>query len=124
MQEELARLDETLPNNTQVKLRAKGKNRIALSPLQPQPDPVHLVDLKAEVMRRWPMTSLLDVLKETDLRVGFTEVFKSLSSREQIGIPALSNTTWATRTSSTPSATRSYRATSSRISGTTDLLEY
>ncbi len=62
MQEELARLDATLASNTQVKLGAKGKNRIVLSPLQPQPDPVHLVDLKAEVMRRWPMTSLLDVL--------------------------------------------------------------
>jgi len=40
-------------------------------------------------MRRWPMTSLLDVLKETDLRVGFTEVFKSLASREQIDRPTL-----------------------------------
>jgi TnpA family transposase len=35
------------------------------------------------------MTSLLDVLKETDLRVGFTEVFKSLASREQIDRPTL-----------------------------------
>jgi TnpA family transposase len=30
------------------------------------------------------MTNLLDVLKETDLRVGFTEVFKSLGSRENL----------------------------------------
>jgi TnpA family transposase len=35
-------------------------------------------------MRRWPMTRLLDVLKETDLRVGFTELFKSLASREHL----------------------------------------
>ena len=28
------------------------------------------------------MTSLLDVLKETDLRVGFTQAFKILASRE------------------------------------------
>ena len=30
------------------------------------------------------MTSLLDVLKETDQRVGFTEAFKSLGSRENL----------------------------------------
>ena len=32
--------------------------------------------------RRWPMTSLLDVLKEADLRIGFTDEFRSMSSRE------------------------------------------
>lgn len=30
------------------------------------------------------MTSLLDVLRETDLRVGFTDAFKSLRSRENL----------------------------------------
>ena len=60
-----------------------------LSPLSAQPEPRHLAQLKAELMRRWPMTSLLDVLKETDLRVGFTELFKSLASREHLDRPAL-----------------------------------
>ena len=40
--------------------------------------------MKAELMRRWPMTSLLDVLKETDLRVGFSEAFHSVASREML----------------------------------------
>jgi len=39
---------------------------------------MNLVRLKAEMQERWPMTSLLAVLKETDLRVGFTEDFKSV----------------------------------------------
>jgi hypothetical protein len=30
-----------------------------------------------EITKRWPMTSLLDVLKETDLRVDFTRFFRS-----------------------------------------------
>jgi hypothetical protein len=38
-------------------------------------DVVHLVNLKGELVARWPMTSLLDVLKETDLRVGITPHF-------------------------------------------------
>ena len=84
MQEELELLNKTLPKNPHVRLRDQGKKRIVLSPLSAQPEPRHLVKLKAELMRRWPMTCLLDVLKETDLRVGFTERFKSLASREHL----------------------------------------
>ena len=40
--------------------------------------------MKAELMRRWPMTSLLEVLKETDLRVGFSEAFHSVATRERL----------------------------------------
>ena len=34
--------------------------------------------LKAELGRRWPMTGLLDMLKEADLRVGFTDAFTTV----------------------------------------------
>ncbi len=45
---------------------------------------VNLARLKAEVGQRWPMTSLLDILKEADLRIRFTEVFTSSATREQL----------------------------------------
>ena len=48
-----------------------------LSPLAPQPEPTNLLALKAEIARRWPITSLFDVLKETDVRVGLTQCFRS-----------------------------------------------
>jgi TnpA family transposase len=82
MEGSLSRLNDGLPQNPKVTLRANGKNRIKLSPLDPQPEPANMLRMKAELMRRWPMTSLLDVLKETDLRVGFSEVFHSVASRE------------------------------------------
>ena len=82
MHDALATFNAGLPSNPKVKLRSRGKNRIRLSPLEPQPEPPQLLQLKAEVLRRWPMTSLLDILKETDLRVGFTEAFPSLATRE------------------------------------------
>ncbi len=82
MSDALSTFNEGLPSNPKVKLRSRGKNRIHLSPLEPQPEPPQLLQLKAEVLRRWPMTSLLDMLKETDLRVGFTEAFPSLATRE------------------------------------------
>jgi hypothetical protein len=34
--------------------------------------------------RTWPMTSLLDMVKETDLRLGFTEVLKSPTAYETL----------------------------------------
>ena len=53
-----------------------------MSPLEKQPEPLNILRLKSELVQRWPMTSLLDVLKEADLRIGFTDSLKSLASRE------------------------------------------
>ncbi len=82
MQTALLELDTNFPNNPKVTLRRDGKKRIILSKSEPQPEPAQLARLKVEVGRRWPMTSLLDVIKEADLRTGFTDVFKSLGTRE------------------------------------------
>jgi Tn3 transposase DDE domain len=84
MRDELAALDRTLPHNTDVEILAKAKGWIKLSPLAPQPEPPNLLALKAEIARRWPMTSLLDVLKETDVRVGFTQGFRSPTAWENL----------------------------------------
>jgi hypothetical protein len=40
-----------------------------------QAEPQKLARLKAEIAAEYPMTSLLDMLKEADLRLGFTEAF-------------------------------------------------
>ena len=80
----LEQLNRTLPDNPQVQLLPKGGGWIALSPLPPQPEPMHLSLLKTEIGSRWPMVGLLDLLKETDLRVRFTDHFKSLTVRENL----------------------------------------
>ena len=82
MAESLQSFNDTIVTNDKVKLIERRKGRISLSPLEPQPEPKQLLHLKTEVTRRWPMTSLLDVLKEADLRIGFTDEFRSMSSRE------------------------------------------
>jgi TnpA family transposase len=82
MEQALAHFDAHLPANPKVRLRTYGTKRIVVTPLDPQAEPTQLQRLKVEIGRRWPMTSLLDVLKETDLRVGFTDVFTSLGTRE------------------------------------------
>jgi TnpA family transposase len=84
MRDELTALDRTLPQNADVTILSKGKGWIKLSPLAPQPEPTNLLALKAEIAWRWPMTSLLDVLKETDVRVGFTQGFRSPTAWENL----------------------------------------
>ena len=84
MRDWLGKLNEGLPKDPMVRLRTKGKNRIVVTPFDPQPEPVQLLSLKTEVGKRWPMTSLLDVLKETDLRIDFTDAFQGLGSRENL----------------------------------------
>jgi hypothetical protein len=84
MRDELTALDRTLPHNADVAILPKGKGWIKLSPLDPQPEPTNLLALKTEMTIRWPMTSLLDVLKETDMRVGFTRFFRSPTAWENL----------------------------------------
>jgi hypothetical protein len=58
------------------------------SPLAAQPEPTNLEALlealKDEISHRWPMTGLLDILKETDLRIDFTKAFATAAAREAI----------------------------------------
>lgn len=84
MVDELTALDRDILHLRDVKLLTRTGGWIKLSPLPPQPEPVNLLALKADVARCWPMTNLLDVLKETDLRVGFTQAFHSPTLREHL----------------------------------------
>lgn len=81
---ELHLLNRTLPGNDKVRLRTFGESRIRVTPFAPAPEPPGLGSLKREVERVWPMTSLLDVLKETALDTGFLDCFESSASREAL----------------------------------------
>ena len=80
----LTQLDTGLPDNGQVDILKKNNGWIRVSPFVAQPEPLNLLRLKGEIGKRWPMTSLLDMFKEADLRIQFTEQFKSVASREAI----------------------------------------
>ena len=84
MSEALTTLNQGLPDNQHVKILQRNKGWIAVSPLTAQPEPQNLSDLKQEMTRRWSLTSLLEVLKETDLRVNFTDRFRTVASREHL----------------------------------------
>ncbi len=83
MAESLSHLNENLPRNGEVAIKQKrNKPTISVTPLKALPDPPNLDALKRELNQRWPATSLLDALKETDFRAGFTKAFATAASRE------------------------------------------
>lgn len=80
----LAHTNKQMPKNPLVKIIPIGKNRIRITPQEPQTEPENLSRLKAEIFSRWPATGLLDILKEADLRVDFTKLFRSSRQRETL----------------------------------------
>ena len=85
MRTELSILDKGLPSNADVQIgERRGKSWIKLTPLDAQPDPDNIVKIKAELQTHWSMTSLLDMVKESDLRLDFTDSFKSPTAYERL----------------------------------------
>jgi TnpA family transposase len=84
MRDALALFDTGLKRNPHVRISRKGGGWIRLSPLTARPDPENLAALKAEITATWPMTSLLDMVKETDLRLGFTDALASPTAYETL----------------------------------------
>ncbi|EQD81006.1 transposase Tn3 family protein, partial [mine drainage metagenome] len=84
MTEGLSMLNGGMPGNEKVRILQRGPHRLSVTPLDAQLEPVNLTALKQEVAARWASTGLLDVLKETEIRIGFTEAFQTAASREML----------------------------------------
>lgn len=89
LEQELLHLNATLPQNDKVRLLWREKNRISITPFKPLPEPQGLDAIKSEIAGRWPMTGLLDVLKEAALDTGFLEAFETSASRVALPREAL-----------------------------------
>jgi Tn3 transposase DDE domain len=84
MRKALHTFDAGLARNPGVRINEKAGGWISVTPLTAQPEPINLAALKAEIAEAWPMTSLLDMLKETDLRLNFTDVLRSPTAYETL----------------------------------------
>jgi TnpA family transposase len=84
MTDALTMLNKGIKNNSKVKILNKDNGWISVTPSEPQAAPVNLDQLKREIDQRWHMTSLLDMLKEADLRIGFTNQFKNTGVRSHL----------------------------------------
>lgn len=84
MRAALDRFDRGLPRNPDVRVTGKAGGWIRLTPPKPKPSPANIEALKAEVADEWPMTGLLDMVKEADLRLGFTDRLRSPTAYEAL----------------------------------------
>lgn len=85
MKESLEGLNKNISKNDKVNITTRNnKPWIKITPLEAQKEPENLISLKQEILKNWSMLSLLDIFKETDLRIGFTTNFKTIGEREII----------------------------------------
>jgi len=87
MTEALKLFHDGLLTNPYVSIASAG--RIRVKKLEKQTETANLTYLHNHVRQTWGLVSLLDVLKEVDLRVDFTQHFKSLTGQSRISRPDL-----------------------------------
>ena len=81
----LKALNANIPNNRLVSIRAsKSGNNIKLTPSNPQTEPDNIVKLQQEINHQWSGIHLIDILKESDLRINFTKELETVGKSSSI----------------------------------------
>ncbi|WP_139365719.1 hypothetical protein [Shouchella patagoniensis] len=80
----LDQFNRTIPKNPKVSITNHRNDWISVSPIEPQKEPERLSQLKQVIAKRWWLLELIDIFKETDLRMNFTGVFQSLAKYERL----------------------------------------
>lgn len=82
LNEHMAMLNATISSNPKVKiLDTKKGARIKITPYEPQEEPVYLGLLQQAINQRFSTINLIDILKEVDLELNFTESFNNVGFR-------------------------------------------
>ena len=78
-------LNASILTNPKVILKKRGKKgSIKITPFKPQSEPQNLEEFKQAIAKLWPNLQLIDIVKETNFRVGFTKCFESVATREAL----------------------------------------
>lgn len=81
----LKALNANIPSNSQVKLiKRQGKGPICITPFSAKKEPDNLSFLQKEIQDRWGGVTLLDLLRETDLRVQFSRQFLTIGDHTKM----------------------------------------
>ncbi len=66
-------LNKTIEANPNVRIaKKKGKHHLFITPYSAQEEPQNLTMLKQTILKKWGNLSLLNILKENDIRIGLT----------------------------------------------------
>lgn len=86
----LETLNKSIPTNPKVKIvQYKKGARFKVSPSAPQSEPKNIFALHQEIQNRWPSINLIDILKEVELRIGFTKHCRGSSRFQKMVIDVL-----------------------------------
>ena len=78
-------LNTNIPNNKFVEVKkSKSGNNIKLTPLNPQVEPENITKLQQEINNKWSSIHLIDILKECDLRINFTNELQTIGKDSSI----------------------------------------
>ena len=83
MKENLNIFDENFPNNPYVEIiKKKDKIWIKLSPIEKNIEPQNIKKVKDNILEKWDVIDLIDILKEVEFRENLTACFETVGNRE------------------------------------------
>src|SRR3990167_8074348 len=85
LHDNLTLLNESISYNEKVEIISKdGSGHIKISPYDPQAEPVNIKKLHHAIKQEYGIINLIDILKECDLQMEFTNIVQTVASRENI----------------------------------------
>ena len=84
LEEQLIAFNDERSENDKVNVAWTTKPKFIITPLSPERPPQTLEALKGTIAETWPMTSLLDMVKETALDTGFLREFTTAGQYQKI----------------------------------------
>ena len=85
LSENLEALNTKIRSNPLVKIKTSitGKN-ITITPSEAQKEPINILNLQKEIANRWSSINLIDILKESDLLINFTQAMETITKSSSI----------------------------------------
>jgi TnpA family transposase len=80
----LTSLNDSILHNKKVEIINKDGGHIKISPYEPQAEPVNIKKLHQAIKKEYGTINLIDILKESDLQIEFTNLIQTVASRENI----------------------------------------
>lgn len=84
LHDNLMLLNDTLPTNEKVEILEKNGGHIKISPYEPQAEPANIKKLHEAIKKEYGTINFIDVLKESELQIAFTEHFHTSATKEVI----------------------------------------
>ncbi len=84
LHEHLSELNDSIIDNEKVSILSKNNGHIKISPYDPQAEPTNIKKLHQTIKNEWSTINLIDILKEVELQVGFTDLFHTVATRENL----------------------------------------